>query len=159
MTDAGFILAGDFLLNRPLFLGPLRLGVIHSMQTGSLGLQRNIKVGRGYGCEILRDVLLRIGVIFTAQKRVDCRCLIGSHSLASAKRHVLLRMSHTGKARRRLIAASEYVQLNRHDGRERTSNNDHSQTVRQCSACDRSRIGRLGRGGIQGASRAHERQQ
>ena len=87
-----------FLLNGAALLVPLRLRIVHASQAGGLRLQRHIHVRRGNGREVLRDVLLRVGVVFAAQQRIDGRRLVGGHPRAAAERHVLLGVRHARKS-------------------------------------------------------------
>ena len=69
------------------------------LQTRGLGLQRDIQICRRHGGEILGDVLLRVGVVLAAQFGIHGGRLIGAHSGAAAKRHVLLGMRHAREIR------------------------------------------------------------
>ena len=59
--------------------------------------KRDFQIPRRHGDEVLSDVLLRVRVLAAAQLRIDRRNLIRAQARASAKRHVLLRMGHSGK--------------------------------------------------------------
>ena len=93
--------------------------------------QRHVQIGCGHGGEVLRDVLLRVGVVLAAQLRVDGGGLIGGHARAAAESHVLLRMRHAGKSRRRLVAADQKVRLDGHHRRQRVGDDDDAHAIGQ----------------------------
>ena len=121
--------ARHLLFDRAPFVRPLLFRVVYAAQAGGLGLQSHIQVGGGNGSEVLRDILLRIGIVPATQLSVDGGGLIRSHAGAAAKGHVLLGMGRAGKAGRRLIPADLEVQLDRDHGRQGIAHDDHLQTV------------------------------
>ena len=96
--------------------------------------QRHFEILRGYRDEVLRDGLLRIGVDRAAELRIDGGDLIGAQPRASAKRHMLLRVSHSGETGRRIMAAREVVLLDGRNRGERIAHNHHAQPVIECRA-------------------------
>ena len=130
-------IARDLLLDRPPLLVPLRLRVVDAAHTRRLRLQRHIDVSRRHRLKILRDVLLRVRVVIAAQKRKNGRRLVGRHPLASAKRHVLLRVRHAGITIGRLIPAHHEVGLDRHHRRKRVADNYHPHPIRESRTGDR----------------------
>ena len=91
--------------------------------------KRDFQILRGNGDEILRDGLLRIGVNRAAELRVDSGDLIGAQTRASAKGHVLLRVGHSGKARRRILPPCEIILLDSRNRRQRIAHNYNAESV------------------------------
>jgi hypothetical protein len=60
--------------------------------------ERNIEIRSRNRGKILRNVLLRVGVVPAPELRIDGRRLVGRQTRASAKRHVLLGMGHPRKS-------------------------------------------------------------
>jgi hypothetical protein len=101
-----------------------------------LCLQGDVEIGRGYGGEVLGDVLLRVRVVAAAELRVDRRGLIGGHAGAAAKGHVLFCVRRAGEAGRGFVAANFEVEFHRHDGRQRIAHDHHLQAVCERGAGD-----------------------
>ena len=118
-------IALHFLLDGAALLVPFRLRIIHAAHAGGLRLQRHVHVGRRNGGEVLRDVLLRVRVVFAAQQRIDGRRLVGGHAGAAAEHHVLLRVRHARKAVWRLVAAHDEIGFNGGNRGERVADDDH----------------------------------
>jgi hypothetical protein len=133
------------LLNRAPLLVPLRLRVVDPAHARRLRLERHVNVRRRHRLKVLRDVLLRVGVVIAAHQREDGGRLVGAHAFAAAERHMLLRVRHARKTVGRLIAADHKVGLHRHHRRQRVADDHHAHAIRQSRASGRS-IGRLYKG-------------
>ena len=138
-------IARHLLLDRPALLRPLLVRVVDAVHAGGLRLQGDVEVGGGHGGKVLRDVLLRIGVVLAAKLGIDGGGLVGRHAGAAAKRHVLLGVGHAGETIGRLIAADQQVGLDGNHGGERVAQDDNLHAVRKvartASDCSWARAG------------------
>ena len=78
-------IARDLLLDRALLVRPLRLRVVDVLHARGIEPQRDVEVGGGHGREVLRDVLLRVGVAVAAELREDRGRLIGRQTPAQPR--------------------------------------------------------------------------
>ncbi len=129
-------IAGDFLFDGASLGGPLFLGVFDILHTGRIEAQRQFQILSGHGDEVLRDVLLRIGVGTSAQLGIDRGNLIAREPFAAAEGHVFLSMGGAGKACGSVLAANQIIFVDCGDGRERIAHDDDAQTVVEGSSKD-----------------------
>ncbi len=122
-------IARDFLLDRAFLLFPLGLRIVDILHARGVEAKRDVEVGGRHRREVLRDVLLRVGVAEAAKLREDRGGLIGRYARAPSERHVLLRVRHPREAGRRLVRADEIVALDRHDRGQPIANDHDSETV------------------------------
>ncbi len=98
--------------------------------------QRNLQILRRHSHKVLRDVLLRIGILVTAQLRVNRRDLIRAEAGAPAERHMLLRVRRSRKTRGRFVAPGDVILFDRHDRRQRIAHDYDAKPVVERGAND-----------------------
>jgi hypothetical protein len=111
----------------------LLLRIVDTAQARRLSLKSNVEIRRWNGGEELCDGLLRVRIVSTAQLRVDGCRLVSRHTRASAKRHVLLSMSHPRKTNWSFVTSNHEVHLDGRYGSERVVDHYHAKAgVQSC---------------------------
>ena len=129
-------IARDFLLDRAAFLRPFGLRILRARQAGGVHVEYDIQIlGRQRG-EILGDRLLGVGVVVTAELRVDRRNLRAGQIRAATKQHVLLGMGHTRESGRSFVAADQNVVFHRYHRRDRITNDYDAEAIAKSGSCD-----------------------
>ena len=101
------------------------------MHPCGLDAQRDFQIFGGRGEKILRDGLLRVGVVVAAERGGNRGELVGAQTGAAAKHHVLGGVRGAGKTGGRFIGADAIVHHRRDDGRECIGNDDDLQAIGQ----------------------------
>jgi len=92
-------------------------------------LQGDLQVFSRRGEKILRDGLLRIGVVIAAHRRRSGRELVSAQTRTASKHHVFHRVRGAGKFRRTFVRADAVIDHRGDDGGERVGNDDDFQPV------------------------------
>ncbi len=124
----------DFLFNRAAFFRPKRFVRQQVLHPRCLNAQRHFQIFRRRREKILRERLLRVGVVVATKRGGNRGELIGGQTGAAAEHHVFRRVRRAGKTLGRFIGADAIIHHRRDDGRDRVADDDDLQSVRQRGA-------------------------
>ncbi len=118
-----------FLFDRPAFLVPQFVGGKDAAHPQRFDVQRRLQIVGGHGEIVLRDRLLRVGVEVAAHRGGNLGQLVRRQARIPPKHHVLQRVRHAGKPRRRLVRPDPVIHDRRHHRRDRVAHDHHPQPV------------------------------
>ena len=127
---------GDFLLDGAAFLGPKRFVGQQIAHPRGFDAQGDFQIFRRRGEKILRDGLLRVGVVIAAERGGNGGKLVGGQTRAAAKHHVFGGVRRAGKSGGRFVGADAIIDHRGDDGRDGVADDDDLQAVRQRGAQD-----------------------
>ena len=124
----------DFLFDGPAFFFPKLVVGEQVAHPRGFEVQRHVKILGGRGEKILRDGLLRVGVVVAAHRGGRGGNLVGGQTGTAAKHHVFGGVRGAGKIGGTFVRADAIIHHRRDDGRECVGDDDDLQAVGQRGA-------------------------